>query len=161
MRSLLGLVGVATVVLTLLYVTKQPGHVPLYDANLVRLAESDLQGYCAGKVLWQTGEYGDARRARGCRDDLAEQRSNEPNPAVAVRAFCQAIVDEGWDGVVSDCLGIMADGQLWPTYDGSMTDQWNRARPYPQVVFGTITTTQRDDSRTGDRPTYERNRNRR
>ena len=65
MRSLLGLVGVATVVLTLLYVTKQPGHVPLYDSNLVRLAESDLQGYCAGKVLWQTGGYGDARRARG------------------------------------------------------------------------------------------------
>ena len=121
------------------YVARPAGHVPLYDANLVRLAESDLQGYCAGTTLWDTGGAGDAAAAARCRSsEAAKTRSNSPNASAVPRAFCQALVDKGWrEGTIRVCLEVLVTNKYWPTYDGSISDQWNRARPYPLKVLVT------------------------
>ena len=136
-RWALGALGALTIIGGLVYISQPVGHIPPYDANLVRLAESDLQGYCAGKTLLETGGYGDANMTAQCRSELAGKRSDKPNLAIVQSSFCQAIVDGGWEGTKSDCLKIMSDNEYWPTYDGSITNAWNRARPYP-ATFATI-----------------------
>lgn len=136
-RKLFVVGGVAAMILGLIYIAWPVGHIPPYDANLVRLAESELQGYCAGKTLIQTGGYGDKNMTAQCRAEKAKKYSDKPNLAVVQSAFCQAIVDGGWDGTKKECLSIVADNEYWPTYDGSVTNAWNRARPYP-ATFATI-----------------------
>lgn len=149
-RRLLAAVGLATVALAVAYVARPVGHIPLYDANLIRLAESSLQGYCAGETFWQSAGEGSAEMASACRDRLADRRSNVPAVGAVPGAFCQAIVDQGWEGDRAACAEILTGQKLWPTYDGGITDQWNRARKYPGHVIpsGPGRT---DDSRTGDR----------
>jgi len=148
-RLLANVGGIIVVLLVLAYVGNRPGHIPPYDANLTRLAETERQGYCAGEVGWETSFAGDAARAAACRAERPEL-SGRVNMAATVRGFCQAILDQGWDGYMDACLGIIADQQLWPTYDGSLTDQWNRARPYPNSALGGTSETP-DGSRTGGR----------
>ena len=152
-RRLLGLVGAAVVVASLAYVARPAGHVPPYDANLVRLAESQLDGYCAGEAFWTSQGDGDGRIADACRARLAEQKSRKPDARVVVGAFCEGVMDAGWEGTAYECVGTLTDGRLWPTYDGSLTDQWNRARPYPRPALAPSSGSEIDDgSRTGDRP---------
>lgn len=144
--------GIAVILLVLAYAARPSPHVPPYDANLVRLAETERQGYCAGVTFWKTQGTGDAARARTCRKEHPEQ-SGRVNMIATERGFCQGIVDSGWvDGYVTDCVGILRDNQLWPTLDGGLTDQWNRARPYPNTAIGGGSDKGSDDSRTGDRP---------
>jgi hypothetical protein len=148
-RLLAHIGGVVVVVLVLAYIGNRPGHIPMYDANLTRLAETERQGYCAGEVGWKTSFVGDADQAAACRAEHTEQ-SGRVSVAATLNGFCQAILDQGWDGYMEDCLGIMADNQYWPTYDGSLTDQWNRARPYPSTGLSGSTEAP-DGSRTGGR----------
>mgnify|MGYP001587881744 FL=1 len=150
-RKLLALAGVATIALGLAYVSWPVGHIPPYDANLVRLAESNLQGYCSGEAFWRSGGAGSARLAGDCRTRLAGKRSNKPDLMAVPAAFCAAIVKEGWEGTQPDCLSIMFDNQYWPTYDGAITAEWNRARPYPRPLISTTPGSQGNGSRTGDR----------
>jgi len=70
--------------------------------------------------------------------------------AATVRGFCQAILDQGWEGYMDACLAIMSQNQYWPTYDGALTDQWNRARPYPTTSLSGPGE-EPDSSRTGGR----------
>lgn len=150
-RRLLAALGIATCVGMLVYVSLPKPYIPPYDANLVRLAASELQGYCAGDTFWKTGGYGNKTTAASCRKAKARQYDAKPNLLKVVRAFCQAIVDNGWDGGdVETCRGIMASNQYWPTYDGGITDQWNRARPYPGTLVDLGTSNSGGDtSRTG------------
>lgn len=150
-RALAHAAGLATVALVVVYAAHRPGHIPPYDANLVRLAETELQGYCAGETFWKTGGGGDRGMAADCRDRERDARSSEINLLAAERAFCQAIVNQGWEGTVSSCLVILSDNKYWPTYDGSISDQWNRARPYPRPAIGGAGKPS-DGSRTGGRP---------
>ena len=147
-RWLAQAVGVAVMLLAVAYVARPVGHVPPYDANLLRLAESKLQGYCAGETFWQV-QTGDAALAAGCRKKRADEMTDVSNLAAVQPAFCQAIVVAGWEGDVPSCLGIMASYKYWPTYDGTLTDQWNRARPYPQPAISGDT--DEGGSRTGGR----------
>ena len=149
-RQLLMAVGAVAVVLGLVYVARPAGHVPPYDANLVRLAESDLQGYCTGEAFWKSGGMGDARLASECRSRLGGKRPDEPNLTAVIPSFCSAIVDQGWEGTRADCVEIMVANQYWPTYGGSITNQWNRARPYPRAAI-VPSGPKSDGSRTGDR----------
>ncbi len=142
--------SIAVVALVVVYAARPSPHVPPYDANLVRLAETERQGYCAGVTFWETQGVGDAEVARACRGEHREQ-SGRVNMAAAERGFCQGIVDQGWVGGVIDCLDILHSYQYWPTFNGSITDQWNRARPYPSTAIGGATD-QSDTSRTGGRP---------
>lgn len=148
-------VGVTLVVLGITYVSWPPGHIPPYDANLVRLAESDLQGWCSGRAFWMSAGSGSASLASQCRHGFARQRSDRPNMLVVQRSFCEAIVERGWEGSVDDCLGIMTGSQYWPTYDGGITDQWNRARPYPRPAISGAGSSD-VGSRTGDRQGNQR-----
>ena len=145
------LVGLLVLAGALVYVARPVGHIPIYDANLVRLAETELQGYCAGDAFWKSAGEGDAGKARACRAQYADsgQFANVTDLAVVPRAFCQAIVEDGWDGDVPTCLQIMVDNQYWPTYDGGITDQWNRARPYPVSAIPSGPPPADDGSRTG------------
>ena len=158
-RKLLTFAGVVTVALGLTYVAWPVGHIPPYDANLVRLAESSLQGYCAGEAFWRSGGAGSGRLAGECRKRLAGKRSNVPNLNAVPGAFCSAIVNEGWEGDQPSCLSIMSDNQYWPTYDGAITDQWNRARPYPRPLISTTAGPKSDGARTGNRNGNERQNN--
>ena len=149
-KILIGL-GLVTIVIALAYVARPTGHIPLYDANLVRLAESPLQGYCAGETLMKTQNYdGDKAKAAACRGKNAGAMSDNPNISKVEYAFCRAIVANGFNGSVNDCLGILSMNQLWPTYDGGITDQWNRARPYPRSAIQVVEP-KPDGSRTGGR----------
>jgi hypothetical protein len=148
-RRTLAVTGVVLLVGSVMYLSWPVGHIPPYDANLVRLAESDLEGYCAGDTFWKTGGMGSGSQASQCRKRLAKKRSDKPDLRVVQRGFCQAIVANGWQGTVSDCLSIMTSQQLWPTYNGSITNQWNRARPYPLVFGSSKAGSQGSGSRTG------------
>lgn len=141
--------GVIACLMVLGYITNRPGHIPPYDANLVRLVETERQGYCSGLTFWKTSGEGNAGQASQCRSEYRE-KSGEVNLPVAIRGFCEAIVESGWEGYVTLCAQLIADQQLWPTYDGSITDQWNRARPYPYSPLGGSPGST-DGSRTGDR----------
>lgn len=141
--------GVVVVLLMLGYITHRPGHIPPYDANLVRLVETERQGYCSGLVFWRTSGEGGSSAASDCRKEHRE-KSGEVNFPVAARGFCEAIVESGWEGYTESCLAILSDQQLWPTYVGGITDQWNRARPYPNSPISGPSGAS-DGSRTGDR----------
>lgn len=159
MRKLLAFAGAASVVLGMMYIAWPVGHIPAYDANLVRLAETDLQGYCAGESFWKSGGAGSADLAQVCRKRIAQNRPDVPNLGVVPGAFCAAIVDNGWkDGNKQDCISILSTNQLWPTYDGGLTDQWNRARPYPRV-FSAAPGSPSSGSRTGSHNGSERSNN--
>ena len=135
----------------LAYVSRSTGHIPPYDANLVRLAESPLQGYCAGETLMKTQNYeGNKTMAAECRAKNSSAMSDKPNISKVEYAFCRAIVANDFSGSVDECLGILAQLQLWPTYDGGVTDQWNRARPYPRSAIQVVDQVP-DGSRTGGR----------
>ena|SRR3972149_5201563 len=147
-RILAHLIGVLVVVLALTYVGRRPGHISPYDANLVRLAETERQGYCAAVTFWNGGP--NAGQAKECRTERRE-KSGRVNLIKAERGFCEGIVDQGWEGALGDCLTIMAQNQYWPTYDGNITQSWNRARPYPRPAIAGQGE-QDDGSRTGERP---------
>ena len=157
-RLLLGLAGIATIFGMLIYISIPAGHIPPYDANLVRLAESELQGYCAGESFWKSGGNGSGSIAKQCRSQRVKQKSDLPNVQEVPRAFCQAIVDMGWKaGTVAICEQILNDDQLWPTYDGSLSNQWNRARPYPGSLIILKSGRTKDNSRTGGHQSNTRN----
>lgn len=141
--------GVIVVLLVLAYVGNRPGHIPMYDANLVRLAETERQGYCAGVVFWKTQGSGSPDQARACREEHPEE-SGRVNLLAAETGFCRAIVESGWEGYVGSCLVILSENQYWPTYDGGITAEWNRARPYPSTGLTGIGD-ESDGSRTGGR----------
>lgn len=149
-RRILGVLGVLVCIMALVYISLPVGHIPLYDANLVRLAETDLQAYCSGNTIMKTGGNPDANLASECRTSKAGQYSNTYNLKNVQNLFCQAVLDAGWTGTMTDCLGILTDNEYWPTYDGSISNQWNRARPYPgRFVPLSGGTRGSDTSRTG------------
>jgi len=107
-RYLLALAGLAVLAGAPLYVARSAPHIPPYDANLVRLAESELEGYCAGETFWGSQAQGNADMARDCRSRLAGQKAEAPNLPAVVPAFCAAIIDSGWEGYQWQCEEIMA-----------------------------------------------------
>jgi hypothetical protein len=146
-RKLMAAAGILTVVLGFIWLLWPVGHIPPYDANLVRLAETQRQGYCSGDAFFKSGGEGSASKAADCR--ATSTLPDVPNMPIVQTAFCQAIVDNGWEGQLADCLGIMDMNQYWPTYDGYISQDWNRARPYPQS-FGTSSGSSKGSgSRTG------------
>lgn len=149
-RSLMHAVGVLAIVGSLAYVARPAPHVPPYDANLVRLAETELEGYCAGETFWKSQARGDAQLAASCRAEHASAMSSEVDLMKVEGAFCRGIIEGGWAGAVPECLNILATYQYWPTYDGNISAEWNRARPYPRLMIQ-VPAQQEDDSRTGDR----------
>lgn len=148
-RKLLGLIGIVVIVGSLAYVIRPAGHIPPYDANLVRLAETPLQGYCSGQTFMRTSGAGSATEAAGCRDEKLGLLSDSVNMGAVESSFCQAVLDSGWQGDMLTCLDILRTNELWPTYDGALSAAWNRAHKYPRQILGGNTPP--DNSRTGPR----------
>lgn len=139
------------------YLIHDVGHVPIFDAGLQRLAESGVEGYCAGQVFWQTRGYGDAELAEDCREERAPdapKRGEGPAESSIFDvqpAFCRAVEDAGYAG--PPCLDILEGSKLWPTYTGGLTDNWSDTAPYPLDVAFVIPPS---DSRTGTRDGFSR-----
>lgn len=129
---------------------RTPPPVPLLSANLEVLAESELEGYCTGRMLYrsQAGQ----KAASECWQELGEAHAIERDVYAVVPAFCQALVDEGWNGTKYECEQIVERYQLWPTKTGALADDWSESYPYPtdrpeeQKINNNKTT-----ARTGDR----------
>jgi len=136
------------------YLLKDAGHVPMYSANLERLAETSTEGYCAGKAFWSGGASEQDRKiaASECR---TARGPSDYNLAEVQPAFCEAVTKEGYAPGVDVCLDIVVKSQLWPTYNGGLTRAWSRNFPYPGRLILQQTTT--DDSRTGNREGNIRN----
>jgi hypothetical protein len=149
-RRLLFIAGCLVALLAVVYVARPAGHIPPYDADLNRLAETQLEGYCSGSVFWKTYGEGDGGAAAECREERAGMHEDVPNIPAVQRSFCRAVVAEGWDGTVPYCLEILQDSKLWPTYDGQLTQEWNRARKYPQPPIQVVGS-EGEGSRTGGR----------
>lgn len=136
------------------YVTRSVGHIPLFSANLERLAETPTEGYCAGVGFWQ---------ARGRQPQAAELAAvcREEHPATPIdlqrvqKRFCEAIVESGYEQGVGSCLAIVTGNRYWPTYDGGLTSAWSRNYPYPGDLI-LQEAPPPDESRTGIRDGNQR-----
>ncbi len=101
---------------------------------------------------WRNNGEANAERAADCRKDT--QRSDDVDLSTVVNHFCRAVKDEGFMGAVSDCEGIIASRRWWPTYDGGLTDAFNKAYPYPGDRL--LQPPPADNSRPGDREGFTR-----
>lgn len=123
-------VSALAVLMSIAYLVQPQGHIPPFDANRWRLAESHVEGYCAGVVAVQTGKADRAPEiAAQCRADNAAMPA-EVDIRAAVPAFCEAI-SIGYGMSVQDCEDIVAMNKIWPLYDGGFTMTWNTTFPYP------------------------------
>ena len=132
-----------------------PGHVPLLDANRVRLAETYQEGWASGFTYMRTGGEGNAGMAAEARADHPDL-NQDYDPPVVVSAFCSGAVAGGFRGnQVTECINVINDLRWWPTYDGELSSSWNNAFPYPLGALGEAPP---EDSggRTGDRPIVTR-----
>lgn len=147
MNKLLAILAISTVLIGGLLIMKDPGHVPLFDADLNRLAESELEGFCAGKVFW-VDRGGNPEEAAACRAEYS-QMDNDYHLDRVQMAFCLGVQAAGWPGDPRiECLDILQAHSLWPTYDGALTDAWTKANPYPGDIWAPPAGT---GSRTGGR----------
>jgi len=135
------------------YLFQPQGHIPPFDANRWRLAESDLEGYCAGVVVTSTGQRTrNPGMAASCRAENAASHDPELDIESAITGFCAAI-SEGMGMTVEECRSIVAQNKIWPLYDGGFTTDWNETFPYPGDK--SLTRVPPDD-RVGERDTIER-----
>jgi len=151
-------IGIALIVSGLTYISWPVGHIPPYDANLVRLAETEAQGYCTGFSFINSAGQANPTKVKDCRKKH-RGLSDKPNIQNVLQPFCQGVKDGGWQGSVKECLQIMIQQQYWPTYSGTITDAWNRARPYPLAFISAQANNQGDSSRTGSHNGSERSNN--
>lgn len=133
------------------YLVRDPGHVPIFDAGLNRLAESEREGWCAGETYWSNRGQPNATAAAECRANSTLDPT--PNLNMVQPAFCMAVREGGFPGTVDECQGILDGQKLWPTYDGGLTQSWSKSAPYPGDLAFVVPP---DDSRTGDRQGFTR-----
>ncbi len=65
---------------------KEPGHVPLLDANRQRLAETEAEGWAAGWTFWKTSGTGSDIMAEEKRAETA--LPTEYDPRKVLHSFC-------------------------------------------------------------------------
>ena len=61
------LAAIAVAAAATVYITWPVGHIPQYDAKLVRLVETPAEGYCSGVVFWNTQGGGSSWQTAECR----------------------------------------------------------------------------------------------
>ena len=153
MNRLLAVLGILALVAGFwLVAIKPPGHVPRLDANRIRLAETEVEGYASGFVFWD-----DTNNAQATAEIRAESAySDEYDLTVVLPAFCLGAQAAGFQGSLKiDCEDWMVANEAWPTYNGNLSYAWNDAFPYPYSGFGGKADIG-DDSRTGEREEIQR-----
>jgi hypothetical protein len=147
----LGLVALIVVAGGGFYLIRDVGHIPLFDAQLHRLAETPAEGYCAGVAFWNNRGQPDPGRAQECRVD--SDLSTTLDLKQVQPLFCKAVTDNGYAGGITECIGILTGQKLWPTYDGGLTSEWSKTAPYPGDLVFVIPDS---ESRTGPRDGFSR-----
>jgi hypothetical protein len=147
MRTL-AVLAVLLIVGGAVYMLKDVGRIPMFSANLERLAETPTEAACTGKAFWTAKTKVDRKEAATvCR--LASQATDTDLQTVQ-KVFCQAVTKAGYQPGTETCMQIMVANRFWPTYDGAITNSWSRKFPYPGTLILQDTSTA-DDSRTGGR----------
>lgn len=155
MKKLMAIAAVLVTAGSLIYMMFANPHVPILDANRQVLAETELQGYCAGRTYFSSQGRGDLAYAKECWDEYADNKSSAIQHEVVQEAFCKGLVAAGLPITTSECMNVLVTYQYWPTMSGRLTGSWNRAFPYPleqssaDLQYG-------DSSRTGDRENNDR-----
>ena len=136
---------------------RDPGLDPLLDENSMELADTHNEGFCSGKAFWISRGQGSTEEFSDCMGyyEDADDPHNQRDLSAVQEAFCQGIKSQGWDKGVPACLDILTRHRLWPTVEGTLTNAWNRAFPYPGDMV-TSPPPSGDQSRTGDRDESER-----
>jgi hypothetical protein len=147
-EKLMAFAAVVVLLLGAWYVVHPQGFVPLFDADLQRLAMTPSEAHCAGVSFVSRGGV----PAAECR--ATDTHSKTVNIDAVQPQFCET-VREAYGLSQADCMGIMQNNRLWPTYDGNLTASWSQSNPYPGSILGAEEPTE-DRSRTGDRPGLQR-----
>ncbi len=145
-NKVMAILGVATLALAFAFVAQPTGFVPLFDADLNRLSMTQREAQCAAEgFMASNSEEGAAE----CRETNALPTDIDLE-GVTPR-FCTHISSVISTLSYEDCLRIMYDMEYWPTYNGEITNAWNRSAPYPLSVLFSDSGDQRDTGRTGER----------
>ena len=152
-NKVLALLGVLTVVLVFAFVAQPMGFVPMFDADLRRLAMSLHESHCAAEGFMVSTSTS-AETAAECRE--TDGRSTEIDLEGVTPEFCLYISEVITTLEYNRCVSIMYENQYWHTYDGHMTNAWNRTAPYPLSQLFSDSGDQRDTGRTGDREEIQR-----
>lgn len=145
---IIAVVGAIAILASLAYLVKPVGHVPPFDANRWRLAETQLEGFCAGEVVVKTNsQQKSPTMAAECREARKGEMSSDVNLEDAIIGFCTAI-GEGFGMTMEDCRTAVADNEIWPLYDGGFTMAWNETFRYPGSE---VLTNPPSNGRVGDR----------
>ena len=147
MRKFQTFLAIVVMFMAVLYVARPEGFVPLFDANLQRLAMTQQEGYCAGQV-WQNS----ATSTADCRKTDAHR--TEIDLRDVVPGFCQAVI-ASISITQQRCEEIFATNAMWPLYDGGFTQNWSDQAPYPGSILGDGPPPE-DTGRTGGRDGQQR-----
>lgn len=132
-----------------------PGRIPMLDFNRQVLAETEVEGYCAGDIYWNTRGAGNAAKAKQCRlvnTDL----SVEVDHARVLPAFCLGAQAAGFAGDLrTACEEPIRMATLWPTMDGQLTSSFDESKGYP-YPGNQVLEVPPGDSRTGSRDGFSR-----
>lgn len=144
--------GILAVVLTAAFVFQPEGFVPLFDADLTRLAMSSSEAHCSAVAFISGGDR--ATKAAECRE--TDGRSKETDLIVVTPMFCQYVSGAIESLTYTECVSIMHGKKLWPTYDGGLTASWSRSAPYPLSELESPLGDLPDEGRTGGREEIQR-----
>ncbi len=142
----MAILGVVTLALAFAFVAQPEGFVPLFDADLKRLSMTEHEAQCAAEGFMAGNP---AEVATECRETNAHSTTIDLEQVTP--RFCTHISSVITTLSYDDCLRIMYDMEYWPTYDGEITNAWNRTAPYPLSVLFSDSGDQRDTGRTGER----------
>ncbi len=132
------------------YIIIPPPYPGIFDADLKRLAETELEGWCSGITFATTNGVGDATQAAECRTEY-EGRPTDINHPIVIIAFCNGVLHGGLDTTTTQCQAILGSRGYWPTMDGEITAAFNDQYPYPGETFRASRSDTPDPSRTGQR----------
>lgn len=144
MNRFLAVCGVIILVMGAWVLLRDPGPIPLLDANRRILADNPATAYCSG--YYYSAYNPNREEVAGC-----EERSNyshEREIGSVVGTFCRGLYDK-YSFPIADCINVVNARQFWPTNDAQITNQWNRRFPWP----GDTLKQAKEDvkARTGDR----------
>lgn len=138
------------------FVSFDPGPVHRYDADLNRLAATELESICAATVYISSNGNGNKKDAASCREQFAHANPNVIAYDRVIPVFCTYVAPRlslSWNV----CVSIMEVNELWPARDGFIVSSWNDSNPWPGEVFQ-VRHEEGDDpeGRTGDREELSR-----
>jgi hypothetical protein len=155
MNKILAPLAILTLIAGGLWLSLDSGRVPIFDADLNRLAETPREAWCAGNTFWD-GRKADPAKAKACRQ-AQTHRSDSVNHSLVLRNFCDGAKAAGFPGHIQfDCVDVFTERQMWPTRDGGITMAFNSRYPWPGETFQSQRTDQQPSHRGTEREGFSR-----